>query len=299
MNGDPYGIPVDFDEFWGSAVAEAKNAPLDYRRSVDPSHYESGHQIETFEFRGVGGERLHGWIAIPHHRIGRVPGFVWIPPYGRESLLPNQYGTREDMVSLSFNFHGLEAFHQESYIPARGYFAEGAEDPEKWIFRRMFQNAYMAVRILESLIEADEDRIGLMGMSQGAGIALWLSSWCPTVKVTCSDMPFLGGMSRTLGRSVYRYPLKELADFANQIPMGQVRLLHTLSYFDTFHQATRCKTPIQLSLGEKDPSVRPDTVLEMFELIPGPKRLIHYPGGHDWHEEMVQNNAEWFAEHLR
>ena len=53
-------------------------------------------------------------------RSRRAPGFVWIPPYGRESLLPNAYGTREGFVSLSFNFFGHEAFHQEKYVTARG-----------------------------------------------------------------------------------------------------------------------------------------------------------------------------------
>lgn len=292
----PY-VPEDFDAFWQELVEEQKAQPLDYHRSLRNDYDLFGFVVETLTFRGMHGSPLHGWIAYPEG-ARRLPSFLWIPPYGRESLLPNEYGTREGFTSLSFNFFGHGAFHQENYVQERGYFSEGAEDPGMWIFRTMAQNAMIAARVLQAQIEADEDRVGCIGMSQGGGMSIWLGAWSPIVKAVCADMPFLGAMHDTLSRDVYRYPLKELTDFADSIPLGLPRVKNTLAYFDTLNHATKCGVPTQVALGEKDPACRPQVVESIHEGLPGEKRLIRYPGGHDWDPGMVENNRKWMEEHL-
>ncbi len=287
----------DLQAFWQAAEAEAHSAPLDYHRSLRNDYDLSGFTVETLTFRGIRGEMLSGWLAYPPG-ARRLRSFLWVPPYGRESLVPNEYGTREGMVSLSFNFFGHGAFHQEKYVRERGYFSEGAEDPETWVFRRMYQNASIAARVLQAQVEVDEDRIGSMGMSQGGGLSLWLGAWSPVVKAVCADMPFLCQIATQLEGAVYRYPLKEVADFMDQIPLGRDRVLNTVSNFDTVSQAAFCQVPAQVSLGLKDPAARPDHVRAAFEVLPGTKRLKVYDWGHDWHPEMVESNREWFADHL-
>jgi cephalosporin-C deacetylase len=292
----PY-VPEDFDAFWNEAVEEQRSEPLDYHRSLKNEFNLPGFTVETLSFRGMHGVSLQGWLAFPEG-ARRLPSFLWIPPYGRESLLPNEYGTQEGFTSLSFNFFGHAPFHQEVYAKERGYFAEGAESPDTWIFRTMAQNAMIAARVLQAQIEADEQRVACMGMSQGAGISVWLGALSPIVKAACADMPFLGAMNDTLSREVYRYPLKELTDYADSIPLGMPRILNTIGYFDTLNFATRCRVPTQISLGEKDPSCRPPVVESIFEALPHERRLIRYPGGHDWDPAMVENNRAWLQEHM-
>lgn len=292
----PY-LPEDFDEFWQETVAETTGAKLDFHRSFSNDFDLPGFKVETISFQVLGDRALQGWLAVPEG--GRnLPGFVWVPPYGRESLLPNGYGTREGYASLSFNFFGHGAFHQEQYRRERGYFAEGAADPRTWVFRRMIQDAIFAVRVLQSQHEVDADRIGAMGMSQGAGIAIWLGAMCEAVKVVCADMPFLCNVRQTLERPVHRYPLKELTDFMQTIPVGEERVFNTVSYFDSVNLATHCKVPTHVSLGLKDPSCKPDHVRACFKALPGTKTLVEYPGGHDWHEEMIETNRRWLETHL-
>lgn len=293
---EPYP-PEDFDAFWTEGMAEAMSAPLDFHRSNRSDFDLPGFVVETIGFRGFDGRALEGWLAFPEG-ARRLPSFVWLPPYGRESLLPNEYGTREGMTSFSFNFHGLGAFHQERYSPARGYFAEKMGDPETWVFRAMLLNAAVASRILMAQVEADEDRIGAMGMSQGAGLSIWLGAWCPLIKAICADMPFLGAMRFALNRNVHRYPLKEIVDFMENEPLGPEKVWHTLSYFDTLNQATRCAKPTLISQGLKDPAVRPEAVQAIYEALPGVKKLVTYDWGHDWHPEMVDNDRNWMLEHL-
>jgi cephalosporin-C deacetylase len=297
MNAFEPDLPEDFDEFWREVVDEVARAPLDYHRNFEDTYTSGTHRVETLSFRGVDGTPRNGWIAFPEG-ARRARSFLWIPPYGRESLLPNEYGTREGMTSLSFNFFGHAAFHQEKYTIERGYFAEGAAEPRTWVFRRMFQDAYMAARVLQAQPEADEDRIGSMGMSQGGGISIWLGAWCPVVKVVCADMPFLGAMKAALNRNAYRYPLKELIDFGETIPVGHARVLNTISYFDTMNVATRCRASTHVALGLKDPAARPENVEAIYNALAGEKELHRLDVGHDWHPEMISENKRWLNEHM-
>lgn len=291
---DPY-VPEDFDAFWRDAVEEAVHAPLDFHRQIQDEQVLPRHLVERLTFRGPEGETLYGWFAFPED-ARREPAFLWVPPYGRESLLPNAYGTREGMTSLSFNLHGLDAFHQEKYVPARGYFAEGALEPDTWVYRRLAQRCLVALRVLQAQIEADEDRIGCMGMSQGAGLAIWMGALCPFVRAVCADMPFLCAMRETLANRLYRYPLKELQDLYEDIPLGRERVLNTISYYDTVNFATRCTKPTHVSLGLKDPSARPDNVRAAYRALPGISRLVEYDHGHDWHPDMIEANRTWLLE---
>lgn len=290
-------IPEDLEWFWQDTVAEAMAVPLDYRRGPSDEVSPYGHSVDLLAFTGMRGRRLHGWIAYPDGKR-RLPGFLWVPPYGRESKLPDEYGTRDGFVSLSFNFHGEAAFHQERYETARGYFGKGSEDPETWIFRGMLQDAVIAMRVLQAQSEVDEERMGAMGMSQGGGLSIWLGAWCPLVKAVVADMPFLSEIGKTLSGNVYRYPLKEVIDYMETIPVGRERVLNTVEYYDTSHQAAFCRVPTQVSVGLKDPACRPDTVRKAYEAVPGRKRLVTYDWGHDWHPDMVANNRDWLTEHL-
>jgi cephalosporin-C deacetylase len=318
MNGSTPYLADDFDDFWKETVDEVKDLPVDYSRSWRNDYDWQGFRIETLTFASVGGRRINGWIAIPHDVVEHIeptvdnsaastlnaersalPAFLWIPPYGRESLLPNEYGTRKGFVSLSLNFFGEHAFHQEKYRIERGYFAEGAEDPRTWVFRRMFQDAYMAFRVLQAQHEVDENRCASMGMSQGAGISIWLGAMCEGVNAVCADMAFLCAIKHTLQQPVHRYPLKELIDFMKSIPLGEERVFNTVSYFDTMNMATRCKVPTHVTLGLKDPAARPDNVRAMYNALAADKKeKFEIDWGHDWHPTMIETNRLWLLDHL-
>jgi cephalosporin-C deacetylase len=106
-------------------------------------------------------------------------------------------------------------------------------------------------------------------------------------------------MGDTLGKDIYRYPLKELTDYASSSGIGMDAVLRTISYFDTKHQATRLTKPVLVSLGEKDPAVKPSSVRSVYEALASEdKRLIEYPTGHDWNPGMIEANREFLASEL-
>jgi cephalosporin-C deacetylase len=297
MDNSPLDFPEDFDVFWREAVAEAQAAPLDYSRYLQSEISTPEFLIQLVDFRGSAGQTLHGWVAYPAGAL-QDRGFLWLAPYGQESMLPNEYGTRSGLVSFSFNFHGHGPFYREKYEPSRGYFAKGAESPDSWIFRRMFLDSVIAARVFAELPEVDPARIGSMGMSQGGGMSIWLGAWCSQIKAVCADMPFLGNIRETLTRTVHRYPLKELVEFMGELPLGEARVMNTVSYYDTVLHASRCQKPTQVALGLKDPAATPEQVRSIYGALPSTKALQTYEIGHDWSPLMLENNREWMMENL-
>jgi cephalosporin-C deacetylase len=308
-------LPDGFEEFWSGTVGEAMSAPLDFDRRAQGEVSRSGFAIDLVSFRGVSGSRLNGWFALPSGDLhpptpsssgartspqeeGEFPGFLWLPPYGRWSMQPNEYGTREGFCSLSLNYFGESAFHSEAYTPERGYLAEGIESPATWVFRRVFQDSVLAGRVLAALPEVDAGRIGAMGMSQGGGVAIWMGAFCPFVQCVVGDMPFGAARPVVFSRDVHRYPLREAVDWWGSDASRRAAAMRTMSYFDTVNMASLCRVPTLVTYGTKDPAVREFEVRSVYEALAGEKEIAGIEWGHDWHPSMVERNAAWLRRWL-
>lgn len=290
----PY-VPPGFEAFWRETTAQAEAHPLDFEFSAQTEFSPTGHEVQVFTFTGIDGATRHGWVALPH-TPDPAPGFLWLAPYSRWSMLPNEYGTRAGMASISFNFHGESAFHREDYTPERGYMAEGIESRDTWIFRRMYQDAVIVGRIFQTLPAVDSAKLCAMGMSQGGGMAIWMAAWNPWVKAMVADQPFLAGVPWILDAKYFRYPLKEMTDIAFSSPEKEQEVRATLAYFDTLNQAAFCEKPTRLTLGLKDPSVRAAQVKALYEVLPGVKELEEIDWGHDWHPQMIVGAEKFLRE---
>jgi len=290
----PY-VPPGFEPFWREATAEAMDAALEFEFFEQSDFAPADHLVREFSFRGIDGATRYGWVALPHG-VEVAPGMLWLAPYSRWSMLPNEYGTRKGLASISFNFHGESAFHREDYTPERGYMADGIESRESWVFRRMFQDAVIVGRIFGSLPEVDESRLFAAGMSQGGGLAIWMGAWVDYVKAVVADEPFLAGVPWILDAKYFRYPLKEMTDIAFSSPEMEKVVRQTLSYFDTINQSAFCEKPTRLTVGLKDPSVRPAQVHAVYEALPGRKVIEEIDWGHDWHPRMIEGAAEFLRE---
>lgn len=297
MTLQPPYIPDGFDDFWLDAVREAKKVGANFRRTPQNEVVRDGFTIDLLQFESVGGRSVEGWFAFPTRRL-ISPGFLWLAPYGRWSMLPNEYGTREYLCSLSFNFHGEAAFHREDYRPERGYLTEGIDRPETWVFRRMFQDCVVAAAVLQAQEECNAQQVGAMGMSQGGGMAVWLAAFLPSLRAVVADMPFGAARPLVFERDIARYPLKEISDYMAQSDSARASVMRTLSFYDTVNFAARCKAPTLLTYGTKDPAVREYEVRSVYEALVGEKSIEAIDGGHDWHESMVERNRQWLLDHF-
>lgn len=286
--------PDDFNEFWDRMESERSHRSPAWVREHRPDEDIDTHRIERIDFQGDTENPLHGWIALPQGTALPAPAFLWPHAYGLESHVPDAYSCYPGYISMSYNMHGLGAYHHEKYTPEKGYFTKGIEDPDNWIFHAFVRDALRALDILAAQPEVDPSHLYCAGLSQGGGLGIMLSAATDRIRAACADLPFLSSMPWAI-KKAYRYPYKEFADWASRRALGMEAVLGTLAYFDTLNCATRAKCPIQVSYGTRDPACTPNTVMAIYKALPEPKNLLVYEDhGHDWHPTMPLHNAAWF-----
>ena len=118
------------------------------------------------------------------------------------------------------------------------------------------------------------------------------------MKCVVADLPFGAARPKVFEQRILRYPLKEIVDYIDGDDRKREEVMNTMSYFDTVNLATRCEVPTLLTLGERDPAVRPFEVESIFEVLPGQKRMERLDWGHDWHPSMVNRNRDWMLSHV-
>src|ERR671932_245800 len=80
----------DFDEFWASTLAEARQQPLSAR--FEP--FDVGlSTVESYDvtFCGYGAQPVRGWLLLPRHRPGPLPCVVEYIGYGGGRGFPTDW----------------------------------------------------------------------------------------------------------------------------------------------------------------------------------------------------------------
>ncbi len=292
--------PADFEAFWQAVVAESEALPLIYERVHQPEDDTPTHRVFRLRWQGADGKGREGWYAVPRTlQTGRLPGLLYLPGYGIGTVPINEHTAFDRFITLSPNLHGYAVEPNIPYSPEYGYFTQGIESPQTYVYRRILLDCLLAVRVLTAQSEVDGERIIAAGLSQGGGLAVILSAWCPLVRVVVAELPALTYWEYLLNATAWRYPIKEFADYLQATGQSVDMLLNTLQYFDTVNHAPFVRVPVQLSLALKDPGIRPPVVFSLYDALPRPKRLLIYEElGHDWSPEMHTRLQEWAELHL-
>jgi cephalosporin-C deacetylase len=224
---------------------------------------------------------------------------LYLPGYGVGTVPINENTAFEGLITLSVNLHGYAVEPNVPYSPELGYFTRGVESPQTYIYRRLVQDSLLAMRILAAQAEVDSRFLVAAGLSQGGGLGVMLGAWCPLTRCVVAELPALTYWEYLLGRTVWRYPIKEFQDYMEATGVSRDALLHTLQYYDAVNHAPYVRVPVQLSLALKDPGIRAPVVVSLYDALPQPKRLLIYEDhGHDWHPEMRLRLEQWARLHF-
>ena len=145
----------------------------------------------------------------------------------------------------------------------------------------------------------DPARVGVVGASQGGGIALAMAGLVPDLAVAVIQAPFLCELDRaaTLSRE---HPYSLLTQYLADRRGDAATALDTLRYFDGVNHAQRATAPALLSTGMLDGIAPPETVLPAFSAYAGAKTVVLWPyNGHEAGGDLDEENAlDFAAQHL-
>lgn len=298
--------PSDFDAFWAETLAETRSFPLDV--TVEPRETRLT-VIDVFEvtFRGFGGTRIRAWLRMPHDATEPLPGLVQLFGYGNGRGHPLRdlrwaaAGYAHLVVDARGQGHGdTDDDHPEGGPSAGGFLTRGLRSPREYYYRRVYADAVRAVEALRSLEAVDAARVGVVGASQGGGIALAIAGLVPDLAVAIIQAPFLCELNRAADLSTEE-PYALLTQYFADRRLDTAAALDTLRYFDGVNHAKRATAPAILSTGLRDGITPPASVLPAFTTYAGEKQIVLWPyNGHEAGGDLDEENAlEFAATHLR
>ncbi|WP_111721249.1 acetylxylan esterase [Homoserinimonas sp. OAct 916] len=300
--------PADFDSFWATTLAETRLHSL----HVTVDRVASGLlTLDVFDvtFPGFGGQPIKAWLRVPAGAAGPLPTLVQYHGYGRgrgqayENLLWASAGFAHfEMDTRGQGWWGSTAATGDeagSGPHAPGFLTRGIDSRETYYYRRVFADAVRAIDAARSLDLVDGNRIGVMGTSQGGGIALAAAGLVPDIAAAVARVPFLCDFPRATVITD-EMPYKEIGGFLATNRDRATQVQETLAYFDGVNFARRASAPLTMTVALMDATCPPSTVFGAFNAYAGPKKITVWPyNGHEggaWEDDALALNT--FRAHL-
>jgi len=285
--------PAGFDDYWRSVAAALARLPRIFhlRRVLS----ESGRAVTTYKvsFSGLEGSRYYGWFCAPAEGE-RLPAVFVLPTYGSHDPGPPRAFAEKGFCALAVNLRG-ERVGKRTYL--RGdYIADGVRSPHAYAYRDIVVGCLRGLDFLRSRPEVDASRIGLYGISQGGGLALFLAGLDPDIRAVRADAPFLCDWPTIL--AVGHWPADAILRKMRRAGERQAVIRRTLAYFDVAGVADRIKATCSVGVGLLDRTCPAAGVIAAFNGIAAEKEMRVFPDmGHATPPDYEQR-FDWFQRHL-
>ncbi|MCW5851565.1 MAG: acetylxylan esterase [Anaerolineae bacterium] len=295
----PHVEPADFDAFWQTTLAEARQQPVDAR--FEPADFGL-RTVETYDvtFAGYAGASVKGWLLLPRERSGPLPCVVEYIGYGGGRGFPTDWllWSSAGYAHLVMDTRGQGSAgrpgdtaddHPHGANPHHpGFMTLGVLDPQTYYYRRVFVDGVRAVEAARSHPAVDGSRIAVTGGSQGGGISIAVGGLDPSVAVVMPDVPFLCHYRRATEISD-AHPYREIALYCKVHRDLEERVFETLAYFDGVNLGARARGQGLFSVALMDQICPPSTVFAAYNNYGGPKSIsIYRYNGHEGGEGFQQ-----------
>ncbi|HEV8591835.1 MAG TPA: acetylxylan esterase, partial [Pyrinomonadaceae bacterium] len=300
--------PSDFDQFWNEGKAQLAKIPLDTKMELLPASGTSKVDVYHVSFQNVGTgiskvSRIYGILAIPKSTdpnkkfpaLLRVPG-AGVRPYTGQVAL-----TELGIITLEIGIHGmpvnlpLQVYDDLRAGSLNRYMYYNMDDRETYYYRRVYLGLVRANDFLTSLQQYDGKNLGVIGGSQGGGLAIATAALDPRVKALSASYPALSDMAGYTANRAGGWP-----HAFKDVKMRTKEKLETARYYDTVNFARRVKVPGVYSWGFNDEVVPPTSSFAAYNVITAPKTLLlGLELGHANSAEQTDRINSWIEEVLK
>jgi cephalosporin-C deacetylase len=289
-------VPEDLESFWAQSRAALADVPFDLQCEPvsEPAPGPAPCAKFRLTYRSLGGIPIRAYLSCPitgARNQGPFPAIVMSPGYGGR-----QFGAALDECRRGFVL--LQVYPRSQgesgdlwkVDPScnQAWLKHGKHSREEFYYRGGYLDLVRGIDCLLTRPDVDPERIGLMGTSQGGGMAIAAGALDRRVKAVVAHVPYLCNFRNNAAYA--KFP--ELAN--------DPAFLNTFDYFDPVNLAPWLRAPTLVSSGGLDVTCPPDAIRSVFDRLPGIKALVHYPDlTHTTCDDFYEMRWEWMRRYLR
>ena len=284
-------VPDDFDAYWRRGIEEMESTKpnLELKKSsFEPPFAEC---FDLF-FTGVRNAKIHALYIKPKNGSSRHPAVVQFHGYSGRA---GDWLDKLPYAAAGFSVFALDCRGQGGLSEDtggikgntyRGHIIRGLDDdPENLLFRQIFLDTSQLTRIAMSMEEIDENRVGVMGGSQGGALTVACASLTPQVNRLAPVYPFLSDYQRVWEMDLATGAYQELTDYFRMFDPrheAEQEVFTKLGYIDVKNMAAWIQGKVLWGIGLMDQICPPSSQYAAYNRIKTEKRMVTYPDfGHE------------------
>lgn len=279
----------DFDAFWEDILKQVKNHDPALQLQEIPDNPFPHIKIYDATQYALDGTPLKAWLYLPEgaDKENPVPGVVFF--HGGN-------GSRGDrpMGGLPYALTGCAVLQTEFRLQGgitssntpmqRGVLHGsvftnniGSSDIRETYFYHVFADQMLWVEQFFKLPEIRQDKVAVMGASQGGGTALIAAALDHRIALSLPSVPsFCCWEKRIFGRTASG---EDLAKYIERFPESMEQVFRTMSYFDAINHAEKIQCPVKMQIALRDEAAPADCAFTVYNRITSPKKVRVNPFG--------------------
>ena len=299
--------PEDFDAYWERGLRELDR--IDPHVTMTTAYPHPMFDCCDLYFTGTGNARVYAKFVMPKQARFPVPAVMQFHGYSGSS------GDWAGLLQIAASGYAVAALDvrgqggkSEDTSVVRGntlhgHIIRGLEDenPDHLLFRHIFLDTALLVKIVSGMEKVDASRIAVCGGSQGGGLSLACAALAP-VKLASVCYPFLSDYQRVWNLDLAKDAYSELTEFFRNTDPTHRHAQETftrLGYIDIQHLAGRIGGKVHMYTGLMDMICPPSSQFAAYNKIRSEKRVTLYPDfGHEWLPNYMDETIAWFNEAL-
>ncbi len=299
--------PEDFDLYWQRGLEEMNS--IDPQVCLTPAFSHPAFHCYDLYYCGTANSRIYAKLVIPKDARFPVPAVMQFHGYSGSS---GDWAGLFQLAASGFVVAAMDVRGQGGRSEdsggvkgntLHGHIIRGLEDddPEKLLYRNIFLDTALLVKIISNMDEVDASRIAVCGGSQGGGLSLACAALAP-VKLTSVCYPFLSDYKRVWDLDLAKDAYEELNEYfrhTDPTHRHEEDTFKKLGYIDIQHLADRITGKVRMYTGLMDTICPPSSQFAVFNKIKSEKKVILYPDfGHEWLPDYMDETIAWFNEEL-
>ena len=182
--------PADFDSFWDGVKTELATVPIDpVLTFLDSTNLSKTYRINL---GNINNRRVYGYISIPKDISPPYPAILTLPPFGfigNIAVPETNIAEWGGALSISISIHEAEP----DEIDPNSYEPTDISNPDLYYYKHSIAGAMRAIDYIFTRSDFNGTDMGVVGISQGGGLALMTAGVDQRVKCLVQTVSALCG----------------------------------------------------------------------------------------------------------